>query len=125
MSNAIKFGRAFKGELIDEFTKKHLTGNLLGTTEYKFDDRHYEIHIPAREYDMPLYIRKGIFNYRGSKSYALRLNEEGSTIYIIERRSQGRWIKRSHHLGNHKGYIDKCINAGIRAVKGKRVYDDK
>lgn len=125
MSKATVFGRAFKNELIKEFSKKHLTGNLLRTTEYWLDSRHYTIRIPAREYDMPLYIRKGIFQYKGNKSYALRLNEEGSSIYYVEDRSQNRLIKRRRYLGHHKGYVEQCIGQGIKAVGGEKVYDNK
>lgn len=123
MNNAVKFLLGFKRELNKEFTETHLTGNLLRTTEYWFDDRNCTIRIPAREYDMLLYLNKGIFKYKdNNRSYALKLNEEGSTIY--QRGKKKNYIKRRLHLGNHKGYVDKCIDKGVKEIKGEIIYDN-
>lgn len=119
-SNVRKFKNGFMGYLRKDFTEHHLSGNLLRTTEI-VDEGNYScvIRIPARVYNMPLYIKKGIFMYEGSKSYATRLNEEGSKIEYVQRRSQNREIKRTRYIGNHKGYIDKSIDAGVKAIEGR------
>lgn len=120
---AKRFKEGFLRYLRKDFEEHHLSYNLVRTMEI-VDNGDYEqiIKIPAREYNMPLYMRKGIFMYDGNKSYATELNEEGSKIEFVETRSQNRLKKRTKYIGNHKGYIEKSFEAGAREIKGKIDY---
>lgn len=120
---ARRFKNGFIRELKKGFEEKHLSGNLIRTTEVlEESDYAWTIHIPARVYNMPLYIRKKIFMYDGNRSYAQELNEEGSKIEYVTQRSQGRMTKHTKYIGNHKGYIEESLEAGAREIKGKIDY---
>lgn len=87
-----------------EFNTKHLSGNLLNTINIIYNDDNLQIEIPAQVYDILLYKTKGVVIPVGNKSYASKLNDEGSNFYI------GKYHIRP---GNHKYYIDRIIDESI------------
>lgn len=107
-------------EIEEEFEKIHLTGNLLETV-FRQDlslwssdkDKITQLRIPATRYDLYLYKRLGIFQYKPYKgSYAYQVNKTGGLS------------------GKHKNYIERmvyngCINfvnkINYTIVNGKQV----
>lgn len=84
----------------NEFETLHLTGNLMDTVEVgSGKDGSVYVYIPARIYDMVKYFYNHVMIYT-SGSYASELDTNGSKIF-------------KKVLGNHTGYLSKCINEGV------------
>ena len=102
--------------LKQEFETKHLSRNLINTIQVVGTGDEINIHIPAQTYNMLLYQHKGVVVHTGHGSYASKLDEEGSSfrIYPGESKSGSFTI----NPGNHKGYINKIVDASIEEWKG-------
>ena len=99
-------------KLKDEFSVHYLSGNLLNTiTVDNSNPDLIRIEIPAETYNMLLYQTRGVVVPYQSKSYAMKLNEQGSSFKLYPNGT----VKGSYwiHPGNHKGYLDKVINEAI------------
>ena len=98
-------------KLKEEFSVKHLSGNLINTIKVEKLGDEIKIHIPAQTYNMLLYQTKGVVVHTNNGSYASRLDEEGSEFYSYSKgvRKGSKKIKP----GNHKGYVDNIINKAI------------
>ena len=100
----------------EEFSEKHLSGNLVNTiTVEKLGDE-IKINIPAQTYNMLKYLEKGVVIHTGHGSYASSLDEEGSSFMIYPGGTRKGSFRTSP--GNHKGYVDKVINKSIREWRG-------
>lgn len=99
-------------KLKEEFTQKHLSGNLLKTITIERMGDQINIIIPAKTYNMLLYQTQGVVVHTSHGSYASKLDEEGSSfmIYPSGTRKGSKRIKP----GNHKGYIDNIIDNAIQ-----------
>lgn len=98
-------------KLTEEFSAKHLSGNLLNTIKIENMGNEIKIHIPARTYNMLLFQTQGVVIHTSNGSYASRLDESGSEFYSYSQgtRKGGKRVKP----GNHKGYVDRIINSAI------------
>ena len=96
----------------EDFEDKHLSGNLARTIEVHGSEDKIEIVIPARTYNMLLYQTRHIVVPRGNGSYASKLDEQGSEFYVYTYGT--RKGSKKIHPGNHKGFVDKAIQEGIR-----------
>lgn len=103
-------------KLREEFSVKHLSGNLINTIKVESLGDEIKINIPAQTYNMLLYQSKGVVVHTSHGSYASKLDEEGSSfmIYPNDTRSDSFRINPR----NHKGYINKVINQAIQEWKG-------
>lgn len=83
-----------------DFTYIHLSRNLMDTiTVTKRDDgKGYTVSIPAQIYDMKLYKQKGVVVYKGTGSYASKVNTTGG------------------HSKLHKHYVEKAIQRAIEEL---------
>lgn len=95
----------------EEFSIKHLSGNLAKTIEVRNTPEKIEIIIPAKTYNMLLYQTQGVVVHTSRGSYASKLDKEGSQFYSYSNgtRKGSKKIKP----GNHKGYVDKVINEAV------------
>lgn len=75
----------------DEFKNAHLSGNLVNTIKIIVKGTDVSIFIPATKYNMTEYKRSGIIKYYNRGSYANIIND----------------------FGNHKGWVERCINNGM------------
>ena len=94
--------------LKEEFSIKHLSGNLINTITVEMLGNEIKINIPAQTYNMLLYQSKGVVVHTSHGSYASKLDEEGSNFMIYPNETR----KGSYriHPRNHIGYIDRVIN---------------
>lgn len=99
-------------KLREEFSIKHLSGNLINTIKIENIGDEIKIHIPAQTYNMLLYQTKGVVVHTSHGSYASKLDEIGSEFYSYPQGTRKGGKKIKPH--NHKGYIDKIINQAIR-----------
>ena len=100
----------------EEFSLKHLSGNLVNTITVEMLGDEIKINIPAQTYNMLKYQEKGVVIHTSHGSYASKLDEEGSSFMVYPNGTR----KGSHRIspGNHKGYINKIINESIQEWKG-------
>ena len=100
----------------EEFSLKHLSGNLTNTITVEMLGDEIKINIPAQTYNMLKYLEKGVVIHTSHGSYASKLDEEGSTFMVYPEGSR----KGSHRINprNHIGYIDRVINESIREWTG-------
>lgn len=91
-------------KLNEEFDLKHLSGNLIRTIRVESSSDEIKIHIPAEIYDMLEYSKRGVVIPTGEGSYASKLDIEGSSYTIGNKKYSPR---------NHIGYINKIINDSI------------
>ena len=98
-------------KLKEEFSDKHLSGNLIKTIKVENLGDQIIINIPAKTYNMLLYQTQGVVVHTSNGSYASKLDEKGSEFYAYPNgtRKGGKFIKPGHH----KGYVDKIINKAI------------
>lgn len=109
-------GEIIVQKLKEEFSLKHLSGNLVNTISVEMVSDEIKIRIPAQTYNMLLYQSKGVVVHTSHGSYASKLDEEGSSFMVYP----GGERKGSHRVSprNHKGYIDRIINSSIQDWKG-------
>lgn len=98
-------------KLKEEFSNKHLSGNLINTIKIENLGDQITINIPAKTYNMLLYQREGVVVHTSNGSYASRLDETGSEFYAYPQGTKKGAKRIAPH--NHKGYIDKVINQAI------------
>ena len=103
-------------KLREEFSIKHLSGNLINTIKVENLGNEIKINIPAQTYNMLLYQSKGVVVHTSHGSYASKIDEEGSSfmIYPGETRSGSFRV----NPGNHKGYVNKVIDSAILEWQG-------
>lgn len=100
-----------KRKIEEEFSLKHLSGNLARTIEIVGSADSIEIVIPAQTYNMLMYQTRGVIvpTYRGS--YASKLDKEGSEFFVYPYGSR----RGSHKISpkNHIGFVDRVIEEAI------------
>jgi hypothetical protein len=116
----------FKDILIEEFEKEfeniHLSRNLANTIRWERNETGYAIVIPAQTYKMYQFFKNGVVIHDGKGSYASELNISGSSIALYNKKGKKHKLKSGgynghsnvKHLGNHVGYIDKCIQKAVQ-----------
>lgn len=101
----------FQRKIQEEFSIKHLSGNLANTIEIVASDDNIQIIIPAKTYNMLLYQTKGVIVHTSHGSYASKLDKEGSEFFIYPNGTiKGR---RKIKPRNHVGFVDKAIRDSI------------
>ena len=108
--------RLIVAKLTEEFTNKHLSGNLLKTIKVENFGDEIKILIPAKTYNMLLYQRVGVVVHTSNGSYASKLDEVGSEFYVYSGKTRKGAKKVAPH--NHIGYIDRIINSAITEWSG-------
>ena len=98
-------------KLKEEFSVKHLSGNLLNTIKIENFGDEIKIYIPAKTYNMLLFQTKGVVVHTTNGSYASKLDEDGSKFYTYP--NGARKGAKIAQPGNHKGYVDSIINKAI------------
>ena len=96
-----------------DFTKTHLSRNLMNTLEIRETQNGIEVEIPAEMYDIPLYIMTGVIVHTGEGSYAQEVNKTGG------------------FSGKHLNYVEEAISQSITewaqynriGIKGVDYYD--
>ena len=99
-------------KLREEFSVKHLSGNLINTIQIEKSADEIKISIPAQTYNMLLYQEKGVVVHTSHGSYASKIDEEGSSFMVYP--NDGRKGAYRVYPRNHKGYVDKVINSAIQ-----------
>ena len=61
----------------EEFSTKHLSGNLINTIQVIDSPEGIKVEIPARTYNMLLFQQKGVIVHTSHGSYASKLNDKG------------------------------------------------
>ena len=86
--------------IVKDFQRVHLSGNLSGTIQGSFQAGHSVLVIPADTYDISLYRAEKVIVYNGIGSYASEVSHTGG------------------FSGVHVGYDERAIDKAIRTVKG-------
>lgn len=90
-----------------DFDICHLSYNLVNSTEIGINkDGSLYIRIRAPMYDMLKFMSRQVLIYTGVGSYANELDINGSNIL-------------GRQLGNHIGYIERCISQGVSSWANK------
>ena len=103
-------------KLREEFSIKHLSGNLINTIKVENLGNEIKIHIPAQTYNMLLYQSKGVVVHTSHGSYASKIDEEGSSFMIYPGETRSGSFRVNPR--NHKGYVNKVIDSAIREWRG-------
>lgn len=107
-----RFAEILQNKLKDGFRAKRLSGNLMNTIEINDVGDHVEVSIPAQVYNMLLYQTRGVIVHYGSKSYASKLDEQGSSFMVYPHGTRSGSYRVSP--GNHKGFVDQAIKEALQ-----------
>ena len=107
------FAQILFKKIEDEFSNKHLSGNLVRTLKIDRAQGIIRLEIPAPTYNMLLYQSKGVIvHYGGNKSYASKLDETGSEFYVYPFGTRkGSYLIKPH---NHKDFVEKVIQEALQ-----------
>ena len=85
-----------KEHIINGFTIKHLSTNLMNTIVVRKSEKGFEVDIPAELYDLKVWNKDKAIVYTGEGSYAQRVDVTGG-------------FSRTH-----KAYVEYAINDSIK-----------
>lgn len=92
---SLQLAELIKKYIKEDFEDVHLSGNLMDTITVSYDSGKYYVEVPAKIYDVDLFLRDKVIVYTGEGSYAQDVNETGGLS------------------GKHTNYVDKAIISAV------------
>lgn len=108
ITKQLDLAKCIEEAIREEFKTSHLSQNLVNTIKIEQYNGVVTIDIPAMKYNMKKFKETGVIKYYYRGSYAEQLNQRGE----------------------HKGYVERCIEKGIekwmaqKGVSCRVSYDD-
>ena len=109
-SDLRKLAFLIENKLKEEFSDKHLSGNLMNTIEIIETDDSFSISIPAKTYNMLLFQTKGVIVHTKG-SYASKLDTSGSEFFVYP--TGTRKGSKKIYPKNHIGFVENVINSAL------------